>query len=135
MRHSFRKEGQKVDMKKVFVLGSNFSWLVMLNKWFKNKGCYTKTFSDSKYLFTALEESLPNIIILDENLIKEDGKAIRNQIRNQYGRKISVLSVSNITDLEKAAANRIDKIGQTPVRLKQISHFVGLYLSRVKQLS
>ncbi len=112
-------------MKKVFVADNNFGCLLMLHTWFKNRGYYVRTFSSSQPLFEALDEFLPDVIMLDENL-QGNGKEIGRQIKSLYGEHISIiLSSGNSKNCKDADDFVVDGVLQKPFAMQQISQIIN----------
>lgn len=89
-------------MKKVFVADDDFGHLYKLNTWFKKKGFYVRTFSQSQSLFDAFEELVPDIVMLDTNLSGKNSDEICKEIKSRYNHSVSViLSSVDESDLKK----------------------------------
>ena len=117
-------------MKKVFVVDDNFSRLLMLNTWFKRKGCDTRTFSNPKYLFDALEELLPDLIVVDKQLQEEEGTVICNHIKSVYSKQIPVIVVSaNTPEYDKMIDSESSQIQEIWAEPNRITRFVNLILN------
>ncbi len=92
-------------MKKVYVVDDEFEVLLSLSRWFMGKGCYVRTFSESKSLFDALQEALPDVIVMDMHLQKENGKELCRQIKTRFSSQVPIVifsallqSVKEVTD-------------------------------------
>ena len=82
-------------MKKVYVIDDEFEVLLSLSRWFMGKGCYVRTFSESKPLFDALYESMPDVIVMDMHLQKEDGNELCRQIKTRFSTYVPVVMFSD----------------------------------------
>ena len=97
----FRNCGQMSAMKTVYVIDDEFEVLLSLSRWFISKGCYVRTFSKSKPLFDALYETLPDVIVMDMQLQKEDGPELCRQIKMQFLSRVQVVMFSASSNLIK----------------------------------
>ncbi len=126
----FSNMHKKTEMKKVFVADDDFGYLYQLNKLFTRKGFYVRTFSHSQSLFDALEESLPDLVMLDMNLNGENGKEICKEIKSRYNNSVSVILSSDNQSSLKNTDFFADGIFYKPFEIKQIDHLIDTCLSQ-----
>lgn len=115
-------------MRKVFVADDDFGYLYQLNTMFKSKGCYVRTFSQSQSLFEALDESLPDLVMLNTNLDGESGKAICKEIKSRYNNSVSVVLASEDQSLSKGKKGCADVVLYKPLDSEEISRLLNTIL-------
>ncbi len=115
-------------MKKVFVADDNFDYLYQLNTMFKNKGCYVRTFSQSQSLFDALDESLPDLIMLNTNLDGESGSSICKEIKTRYNNSVPVILASEDESIVKEKKYCADLVLYKPLDSEEISRLLSTTL-------
>ncbi len=86
--------GKHPAMKKVYVVDDEFEVLLSLSRWFISKGCYVRTFSQSKPLFDAMCEAMPDVIVMDMHLQQEDGMEVCRQIKSKFPVQVPVVMYS-----------------------------------------
>lgn len=115
-------------MKKVFVADDNFGYLYRLNNMFTKKGCYVRTFSRSQSLFDALDESLPDLVMLNTNLDGESGTAICKEIKNRYNNSVAVIFASENVSLITEKNHCADAVLYKPLNSEEISRLLNTTL-------
>ena len=115
-------------MKKVFVADDNFDYLYQLNTMLKNKGCYVRTFSQSQSLFDALDESLPDLIMLNTNLDGESGSSICKEIKTRYNNSVPVILASEDESIVKEKKYCADLVLYKPLDSEEISRLLSTTL-------
>ena len=86
--------GKCAAMKKVYVVDDEFEVLLSLSRWFMSKGCYVRTFSQSKSLFDAMYEAMPDVVVMDMHLKREDGMELCRQIKSKFPVQVPVVMYS-----------------------------------------
>ena len=80
-----------LGMKRVFVVNEKFTVLQSLYRWFLFKGCEVNAFSTPQYLFQALKNTLPDVIVIDASLRCEDGSHLETYLKNKFGEEVLVV--------------------------------------------
>ena len=115
-------------MKNIYVVDDDFDILFLLNKWFSRNGIFVKTFSSSAPLYQALQESLPDMIVLDINLHGEDGREICKQIKQIYPGQFPVILFSgNENLLKKFKDSLADGVLRKPFSLSEITQLLNTH--------
>lgn len=114
--------GKFFRMKKVFVADDDFSYLFRLNVMLARKGCYVRTFSHSQSLFDAMEETLPDVVMLNKNLDGESGKAICKEIKSRYNNSVSVILASDNSFAFKSKNHCADVVLNKPFDSEEVSN-------------
>ncbi len=115
-------------MKKVFVADDNFGYLYWLNTQFTKKGCYVRTFSRSESLFEALDESLPDLVMLNTNLDGESSSSICKEIKSRYNNSVPVVVASEDQSLLKGKNDCADAVLYKPLDSEEISRLLNTTL-------
>ncbi len=112
-------------MKKVFVADDNFGYLYEVDSLFTKRGCYVRTFSRSQSLFEALDESLPDLVMLNTNLDGESGTAICKEIKSRYNNSVSVILASDDQSFVGEKKGCANAVVYKPLDSKEISRLLN----------
>lgn len=88
-------------MKQIFVVDDDFDIIHSLSIWLRRRFYFVQGFSNSKALFEGLEREVPDAILLDVNLGKEDGRTVCKEIRKRYDDKTPIILFSTAFDSMK----------------------------------
>lgn len=72
------------EMKKVFVVDERFSVLQLLYRWFLSKGFEVRAFSKSVPLCEAISESVPDIIVMNADMMCENGERLCVYLKRRF---------------------------------------------------
>lgn len=78
----------------IFIVDDDADILLSLENFFRKKNFGVKTFSDGRYLMDAIRQDKPELILLDINLNKEDGRTICYDIKTSASGNIKILLIS-----------------------------------------
>lgn len=81
-------------MPAVFIVDDDTDMLTSLESFFKKKNFGVKTFSNGHYLLDAIRQDKPELILLDINLVNEDGRSICYDIKTSASTDVKVLLIS-----------------------------------------
>ncbi len=117
-------------MRKLFIVDDDYDILLSLSMWFKKMGYEVDTFQNSRGLFTALQQHVPDLILLDINLQGEDGRDVCKTIKsNQKTNCPVILFSANYPALESCGKdNCADGILHKPFELQEVLQLVKSHL-------
>ncbi len=116
-------------MRQLFIVDDDFDILLSLKIWFTKKGFDVKVFQHSKPLFKELNETAPDLILLDVNLNGEDGRDICKRIKNEYTTNSPVILFSaNANALVNYEESQADGCLHKPFSLHQIHTLISSYM-------
>ncbi len=81
-------------MPAVFIVDDDKDILISLESFFRNKNFGVKTFINGHYLMDAIRQDKPELVLLDINLNKEDGRTICYDIKTSGSGNVKVLLIS-----------------------------------------
>ena len=116
-------------MRQLFIIDDDYDILLSLKIWFTKKGFDVKVFENSKPLFVALYQSVPDLILLDVNLNGEDGREICKRIKTEFViNKPVILFSANSNALENYKDTCADGFLHKPFSLHQIYTLINSYM-------
>ena len=116
-------------MRRLFIVDDDYDILLSLKIWFSKKGFEVKVFQQSKPLFDALNQSLPDLILLDVNLNGEDGREICRRIKNEFTiNRPVILFSANAQALENYQDVCADGVLHKPFSLQEIHGLINSYI-------
>lgn len=117
-------------MRKLFIVDDDYDILLSLSMWFKRMGYEVDTFENSRTLFSALQQTNPDLILLDINLQGEDGRDICKQIKTTTGAACPVILFSaNYPALEGYKDRFADGILHKPFDLQEALQMVKSHIN------
>lgn len=90
-------------MKLVYVVDDDFDILQSLSKWLTLKRFSVRAFSGSTPLYAGMEAQLPDVVLLDIVLGREDGRDICKEIKQRFSSRIPVILYSSFSGSLKEA--------------------------------
>ena len=116
-------------MRQLFIVDDDYDILLSLKIWFSKKGFDVKVFQQSKPMFDALYNSMPDLILLDVNLQGEDGRDICKRIKKEFtSNRPVILFSANAHALENYKDNCADDILHKPFSLHEIYNLINSYM-------
>ena len=116
-------------MRRLFIVDDDYDILLSLSMWFKKMGYAVDTFENSKTMFSALNQSAPDLILLDINLQGEDGRDVCKKIKKEDGKACPVILFSaNYPALEGAQNMCADGILHKPFELQEALQLVKSHI-------
>lgn len=117
-------------MRKLFIVDDDYDILLSLSMWFKKMGYAVDTFDNSRTMFTALQHTNPDLILLDINLQGEDGRDICKQIKTTGDTPCPIILFSaNYPALEGYKDRFADGILHKPFDLQEALQMVKSHIS------
>ncbi len=118
-------------MRTLFIVDDDYDILLSLGIWFRKMGFMVDTFENSRNLFTALDESTPDLILLDINLQGEDGREICKTVKSDLKLSCPVILFSaNYHALESCSKDHCaDDILHKPFELQEVLQMVKSHIS------
>ncbi len=117
-------------MKTIYIVANDFDILLSLNKWLTARRFNVRTFSGSQTIFTALETTLPDVILLDVKLKEEDGRSICKQIKNRFADKIPIILFSSVfNSIKELKDGCADDFFETNTSLHEITQLINSYIN------
>ena len=92
-------------MKKVFVVDERFGVVQSLYRWFLSKGCEVRAFSKPLPLYEAMSESLPDIIVMNADMVCESGELLCAHLKKNFCGGFLMIMFS-------AVSGRFKKVGK-----------------------
>lgn len=116
-------------MRKLFIVDDDYDILLSLSIWFRKMGFEVGTFENSRSLYNALQESVPDLVLLDINLQGEDGRDVCKQIKTEMKADCAVILFSaNYLALENCKDRCADGILHKPFELHEILQLVKSHI-------
>lgn len=116
-------------MRKLFIVDDDYDILLSLSMWFKRMGYAVDTFDNSRTMFTALENTNPDLILLDINLQGEDGRDICKTIKTTADAPCPIILFSaNYPALEGYKDRFADGILHKPFDLQEALQMVKSHI-------
>lgn len=120
---------QRIYMRRLFIVDDDYDILLSLGMWFKKMGFAVDTFENSRTMFSALHQSVPDLILLDINLQGEDGREVCKQIKKEDTHACPVILFSaNYPALEGAQNLYADGILHKPFDLQEALQMVKSHI-------
>ena len=118
-------------MATLFIVDDEDDMLHTLQFYFEKTGYEVKTFNKSKDMLAALESSKPDLILMDVNLRRTDGRTICRLIKSKYGIEapIVLFSANAAMELEYKEWNA-DGFISKPFTFEEISQKIASYLHK-----
>ncbi len=117
-------------MNTLFIVDDEEDMLQTLQFYFQQEGYDVKTFSKSKDMMDVLESEKPDLILMDVNLRRNDGRTICRLIKTKYGIKAPIILFSADAEVETEYKNfNADGFISKPFSLEEISEAVASYLN------
>lgn len=119
-----------IGVRKLFIVDDDYDILLSLSMWFKKMGYEVATFENSRAMFTAMQQSVPDLVLLDINLQGEDGRDICKQIKTDAATKCPVILFSaNYPALEGYIERYADGILHKPFDLQEVLQMVKSHMN------
>ena len=116
-------------MRTLFIVDDDYDILLSLSMWFRKMGYAVDTFENARNLFAALQQTVPDLILLDINLQGEDGRDICKQIKTNITSNCPVILFSaNYPALEGYSDRYADGILHKPFDLQEALQMVKSHL-------
>ncbi len=116
-------------VRKLFIVDDDYDILLSLSIWFKKMGYEVDTFENGRNLFAALQQTVPDLILLDINLQGEDGRDVCKQIKTNVASNCPVILFSaNYPALEGYSERYADGILHKPFDLQEVLQMVKSHL-------
>ncbi len=116
-------------VRKLFIVDDDYDILLSLSIWFKKMGYEVATFENSRTMFTALQQAIPDLILLDINLQGEDGREVCKQIKTNVDSNCPVVLFSaNYPALEGYKDRYADGILHKPFDLQEALQMVKSHI-------
>lgn len=113
----------------LFIVDDEEDMLQTLQFYFQKEGYDVKTFSKSKDMMDALETEKPDLILMDVNLRRNDGRTICRVIKSKYGVDAPVVLFSANADIETEYKKyNADGFISKPFSFEQISQAIASHL-------
>ncbi len=118
-------------METIFIVDDEEDLLQSLQFYLQKEGYEVKTFTKSKDMMEALETSKPNLILMDVNLRRNDGRTLCRIIKNKYAVNAPIVLFSANADVETEYKNfSADGFISKPFSFEQISQKIASHVSR-----
>jgi DNA-binding response OmpR family regulator len=92
--------------KLIFVCDDDLSILEVIKIMLEEEGYTVETFDDGEHLTERIEEQLPDLILLDYWMAKQDGRQTIYELKdNEKTKCIKILLISAIHNIEEVAQN------------------------------
>ena len=116
-------------METLFIVDDEEDMLQTLQFYFQKEGYEVKTFSKSKDMMDALETEKPDLILMDVNLRRNDGRTICRLIKSKYGIEAPIILFSADAEVETEYKKyNADGFISKPFSFEQIVHTVASHL-------
>ena len=116
-------------MNLLYIVDDEEDMLQTLEFYFQKNGYEVKTFTKSKDMMEALETRKPNLILMDVNLRRTDGRTMCKVIKRKYDSATPIVLFSGNADLETEYKEyNADGFISKPFSLEDISKKIASYL-------
>lgn len=113
----------------IYIVDDEEDMLQSLEFYFQKNGYEVQTFTKSKEMMEALETRKPDLILMDVNLRRNDGRTICKVIKRKYDIDTPVILFSGNADLEtEYKTYNADGFISKPFSLEEISKKIATYL-------
>lgn len=116
-------------MKTLYIVDDEDDLLYSLQFYFEKAGYDVKTFTKSKDMLEALETQKPDIILMDVNLRRNDGRTVCRLVKGKYGIEAPVILCSANAAIESEYTEwQADGFISKPFSFEEISQKIASYL-------
>ena len=116
-------------MNTLYILDDEEDMLKSLQFWFEKSGYDVKTFDKSKDMMEALETQKPDLILMDVNLRRNDGRTTCRLIKGKYGVEAPVVLFSADPNIETEYRDcHADGFISKPFTFEEITEKIDSYL-------
>ena len=113
----------------LYIVDDEEDMLQSLNFYFTKAGYDVKTFTKSKDMMEALETQKPNLILMDVNLRRNDGRTMCKVIKRKYDSETPIILFSGNADVEAEYQDyNADGFISKPFSMEEISKKIASYL-------
>jgi len=113
----------------LYIVDDEEDMLQTLEFYFQKAGYEVKTFTRSKDMMESLENRKPNLILMDVNLRRNDGRTICKVIKRKYDNATPIILFSGNADLETEYKDyNADGFISKPFSLEEISKVIASHL-------
>jgi two-component system OmpR family response regulator len=113
----------------LYIVDDEEDMLQTLEFYFQKAGYEVKTFTKSKDMMESLETQKPNLILMDVNLRRNDGRTICKVIKRKYDSTTPIILFSGNADLETEYKEcNADGFINKPFSLEEISKVIASHL-------
>ena len=115
----------------IYIVDDEEDMLQTLEFYFQKTGYEVKTFTKSKDMMEVLETRKPNLILMDVNLRRNDGRTICKVIKRKYDNDTPIILFSGNADVEtEYKACNADGFISKPFSLEDVSKMVAAHLQQ-----
>ncbi len=116
-------------METLYIVDDEEDMLQTLQFYFEKNGYEVKTFTKSKDMMEILENQKPDLILMDVNLRRNDGRTICRLIKDKYGVQAPVILCSANAAIETEYSDyHADGFISKPFTFEEISQKISSYL-------
>lgn len=116
-------------METIFIVDDEEDLLQSLQFYLKQEGYEVKTFTKSKDMMEELEKGKPDLILMDVNLRRNDGRTLCRIIKNKYAVDAPIVLFSANADIETEYKNfNADGFISKPFSFEQISQTIAAHV-------
>jgi len=116
-------------METLYIVDDEEDTLFSLDFYFRKAGYNVKTFNKSKDMLEALEVQKPDLILMDVNLRRTDGRTICKLIKRKYDMQGPVILFSGNSAMESEYADwNADGFISKPFSFEEITQKIAAYL-------
>ena len=113
----------------LYIVDDEEDMLQSLEFYFKKAGYEVQTFTKSKEMMDALETRKPDLILMDVNLRRNDGRTMCKVIKRKYDTNTPIILFSGNADLEtEYKACNADGFISKPFSLEEVTKVVAAHL-------
>jgi DNA-binding response OmpR family regulator len=113
----------------LYIVDDEEDMLQTLEFYFTKAGYEVQTFTKSKEMMEALETRKPDLILMDVNLRRNDGRTMCKVIKRKYDNKTPIILFSGNADLETEYKSfNADGFISKPFSLEEITKVVEAHL-------
>jgi len=113
----------------LYIVDDEEDMLQTLEFYFQKTGYEVKTFTKSKDMMEALETRKPDLILMDVNLRRNDGRTMCKVIKRKYDNTMPVILFSGNAEMETEYKEcNADAFISKPFSLEDISKLIASHL-------
>ncbi len=113
----------------LYIVDDEEDMLYSLQFYFQKEGYEVKTFTKSKDMMEALETQKPDLILMDVNLRRNDGRTMCKLIKRKYNIEAPIILFSGDTSVETEYKEcNADGFVSKPFSLEDISKVIASHL-------
>ena len=106
----------------IFIVDDDDDTLFAMEYWLKRKGYVVKTFMNAVQMFQVIEETIPDMVLLDVYLNGEDGREICRYLKSKVKLKKPVFLISTFIDCSNDFTNYwADGFIQKPYSMRELA--------------